>query len=34
MSVDVPPTSMTMAWSSVERKLAPCMLLVGPEAKL
>ena len=33
-SVVVPPTSATMAFSRLERKLAPRMLLVGPEAKL
>ena len=31
-SVDVPPTSMTMQLRMPERKAAPLMLLVGPEA--
>ena len=34
MSVVVPPTSMTIASASPDRKAAPRMLLVGPEAKL
>ena len=34
MSVVVPPTSTTMASSRFDRKAAPRMLLVGPEAKL
>ena len=33
MSVVVPPTSMTRASSRLERKAAPRMELVGPEAK-
>ena len=33
MSVVVPPTSITMASLSPERKAAPRMLLVGPEEK-
>ena len=34
MSVVVPPTSTTSASVSFERKAAPRMLLVGPDAKL
>ena len=34
ISVVVPPTSMTSASLRPERKAAPRMLLVGPEAKL